>query len=198
MSGNLSPSVSGTVLPAKAPRETTDKSQPFASPLFLSEKSFLAGSCQERNDLELGLWRGGGFVCERKELKNENVWCHFTPPSPPPPPCSSSSPSCTHTHTIPFALVTARLFPVPNPFLAGPSLTVPENPTFSSVRDQSSKLSPAVVRGVTFLGSRLIRGDLPSPPGLQKKMLLLLLLLLPFVQEKTHSIPSVLFLQVST
>lgn len=56
---------------------------------------------------------------------------------------------------------------------------MPENPTFSSVRDQSSKLSPAAVREVTFLGSRLIRGDLPSPPGCRKKML-------PFVREKRH------------
>lgn len=68
-------------------------------------------------------WLGvGGWGGERKELKNENVWCHC-----PPSPCPSSP---SRTHTIPFALVTTRLFPVPTLF-AGPSLTVPENPTFS-------------------------------------------------------------------
>lgn len=80
--------------------------------------------------------------------KNENEWCNFFFPSP----------SCAHT--IPFATVTARLFPVPALF-TGLSLTAPENPTFSSVRDQSSKLTRADVREVTFLSSLLIRGDLP-------------------------------------
>lgn len=101
---------------------------------FSLRKAFLAGRCQKRNDL--GFWGRGAI---ERGWKNKNVLCR--------------NPLeffffLLHTNTIPSASVTARFFSVPDPFfffffLASLSLTVPENPTFSSVGDQSSKLSPS-------------------------------------------------------
>lgn len=93
LSRNLSPSLSGTLLPAKAPRETTEKSQPFVSHW---EKLF-SRQLPRKKWLRVGRMRMCGAIF--------------------PLPCVVVF---SLPRTIPFALVTARLSPVPNPFFCRP------------------------------------------------------------------------------
>ena len=155
LSGNLSPSLSGTLLPAKAPRETTEKSQPFVSHW---EKLF-SRQLPRKKWLSVGRMRMCGAIF--------------------PLPCVVVVFSLPHT--ISFALVTARLSPVPNPFFFCRPVTHSAGKSdFLFSQGSKLKAQPSLRTRSHILGLAADpRGPAFAAPAAEKKML-------PFVREKRH------------
>lgn len=153
LSGNVSPLVQCFL--CESPRRDSK-----TCPRFLIEAGLSSRERQKRNDFwifgqgvtEESHWGEGG-----KKIRTHCIVAPWTAPSFYP---------CTQVQSLwPQSL--ARLFSIPNLFFllfTSLSLTVLENPTFSSVGDQSSKPSAlAVLWEVAFPGFGLIRRDTAFP-----------------------------------